>query len=98
MNDLVLMDVLQSEGDLHEPGQNLLLREVVVGCAALLDEASKVAFRTEVHDDAEVAPYQTSFLPVVHEALSVLHYEGMAQCLQRVYFVQSLLPLVLVHE
>ena len=74
MQHLVVVDMLQAEGQLHEPVQNLRLREALIAVFGLFDPTLKVAPLAVVHHDADVV--------FLHEAVMVANHIRMRQTLQ----------------
>lgn len=77
MDYFTLMDVFYAESHLDKPSQNLLLREVLMFFSSFADQSFEITFGTIVHHYAKIASWLESIMPVMHEALSVLHNERM---------------------
>lgn len=86
---LPVMDVLDCQCNLHEPVQNLVLREASSDLFLLRDHLKHVSPVRVVHYNAQT--------PLVHEWLALCDYLRVSHCFQHVNFIQCFLLLFSIH-
>mmetsp|Transcript_83697 Transcript_83697/g.231974 ORF Transcript_83697/g.231974 Transcript_83697/m.231974 type:complete len:341 (-) Transcript_83697:71-1093(-) len=89
MQDVLVMHVLQRQGDLSKPPEDLPLAQGLARLAGAVDPLVEVAPVREVHHYGQGA--------VLGEALAIAHYVRVLQARQHPHLVDGVAPLLLVH-